>query len=126
MNNRQRVSIGELAAATGVTVSALRHYDDVGVISPVDRVGGNRWFGSEAVGRVNFVRRSQRFGFQLAEIRDILDGSSGLARQRAADKLEDLRAHQIELETVIQLLEEMIACGCQVVSECPAIVEDRY
>lgn len=117
------VPIGELSAATGVAVSALRHYDEVGVITPAERVGGKRRFTRDTVGRVNFVRRAQRFGFTLNEIRDILDDTSGQARQLAADKIDALRAQQVELATMIELLEEMMACGCEVVARCPAVTD---
>ena len=117
------VPIGELSAATGVAVSALRHYDDVGVITPAERVGGQRRFTRDTVGRVHFVRRAQRFGFSLNEIRDILDETSGRARHLAADKLGALRAQQVELATMIELLEEMMACGCAVVAHCPAVTD---
>ncbi len=123
MTARVLVPIGELSAATGVAVSALRHYDEVGVITPAERVGGRRRFTSDTVGRVNFVRRAQRFGFSLSEIRDILDDTSGQARQLAADKIDALRAQQVELATMIELLEEMMACGCQVVAECSAVTD---
>ena len=117
------VPIGELSAATGVAVSALRHYDEIGVITPAERVGGKRRFTRDTVGRVNFVRRAQRFGFTLNEIRDILDDTSGQARQLAADKIDALRAQQVELATMIELLEEMMACGCEVVARCPAVTD---
>lgn len=117
------IPIGELAAVTGVAVSALRHYDEVGIISPAERAGGKRWFNRDTVGRVNFIRRAQRFGFSLSDIRAILDDTSGQARQLAADKIVELRARQIELATMIELLEEMQACGCQVVAECPAVTD---
>jgi len=106
-------------------VSALRHYDDVGVITPVGRIGGKRRFRGDVIGRVNFVRRAQRFGFTLAEIRDILDDTSGAASRIAGAKIAALRAQQVELATMIELLEEMQACGCQVIAECPAITESR-
>ena len=121
MTARVLLPIGDLSAATGVAVSALRHYDELGVITPAERFGGKRRFSSDAVGRVNFVRRAQRFGFSLNEIRDILDDTSGQARQLAADKIDELRAKQVELAEMIDLLEEMMACGCQVVAECPAV-----
>ena len=115
------VPIGELASATGVAVSALRYYDELGVITPAERSGGKRWFNSTAIGRVNFVRRAQRFGFSLSEIRDILDDETGQTREIAAEKVAELRAQQIELGTMIELLEEMLACGCHVVAVCPAM-----
>lgn len=121
MTPRVLLPIGDLSAATGVAVSALRHYDELGVITSAERVGGKRRFSSDTVGRVNFVRRAQRFGFSLNEIRDILDDTSGEARQLAADKIDELRAQQVELAKMIDLLEEMMACGCQVVAECPAV-----
>lgn len=121
MTTRVLLPIGGLSAATGVAVSALRHYDQLGVITPAERVGGKRRFSSDTVGRVNFVRRAQRFGFSLNEIRDILDDTSGEARQLAADKIDELRAQQVELAKMIDLLEEIMACGCQVVAECPAV-----
>ena len=117
------VAIGELAQATGVAVSALRHYDELGVITHATRVGGKRRFSSDTVGRVNFIRRAQKFGFTLTEIRDILDDTSGRARELVSAKVEDLRAQQVEMATMIDLLQEMMACGCQVVAECPALNE---
>lgn len=113
--------IGELSESTGVSISALRHYDHVGVITPVERVGGKRRFSSEAIGRVNFVRRAQRFGFSLTEIRDILDDQSGRSRQLVDQKIAALRSQQLELATMIDMLEEMQTCGCQIVAECPGL-----
>jgi DNA-binding transcriptional MerR regulator len=115
--------IGELAAATGVAVSALRHYDEVGVIATTARVGGKRRFSADAVGRVNFVRRAQSSGFSLAEIRDILNDTAGEAHQIVDDKLAALRDQQVELAMMIAMLEQMQTCGCQVIADCPAIAE---
>ena len=120
MTTETLLAIGEVSSATGVTVSALRHYDELGVITPTERVGGKRRFSSDTVGRVNFVRRAQQFGFSLNEIRDILDDTSGQAHQLAADKIDSLRVQQVELATMIELLEQMMECGCQVVAACPA------
>lgn len=120
---RQSLAIGELSAATGVAVSALRHYDEIGVISAVERVGGKRRFSHETVGRVNFVRRAKRFGFSLAEIRDILDDTSGQARRLASIKRDELQVRKRELTIMIGLLDDMMACGCEVVARCPAVTD---
>ncbi len=121
MSTQTLLQIGELAAATGTTISALRHYDDLGVITPVERVGGKRRFSAATIGRVNFVRGAQKFGFSLLEIRDILDDQSGRSRQLVEEKIAALRAQQVELATMISMLEEMKLCGCAVVAECPSL-----
>lgn len=115
------LSIGELAGATGVAPSALRHYDQMGVIAPAQRVGGKRRFDRSTVGRVNFVRRAQRFGFSLAEIGELIDDSSEAGRPMVEEKLAALRAQRQELTTLIAILEEIRTCGCHVVAECERV-----
>ena len=119
MNDTGLLAIGTLAGATGVAVSALRYYDEVGLITPTTRVGGKRRFGADAVGRVNFVRRAQEVGFSLDEIREILNDTAGTWPEVVADKLAALRSHRAELDTMIAMLDEIRVCGCRVVSECP-------
>lgn len=113
--------IGKLASATGTSVSALRHYDELGLVVPTQRVGGARHFSPDAIGRVNFVRRAQGVGFSLAEIQRILGSSSEETRQVVDDKIAALYAQQVELTTMIGLLEEVRSCGCEAVVECPAL-----
>lgn len=123
MTTEQLLSIGELADSTGVTVSALRHYDEVGVITPACRVGGKRRFNPDAVGRVNFIRRAQAAGFSLAEINDVLAENPVVARQLLATKIGELPRQQANLKTTVAMLEEVQACGCDAVAACPAIQE---
>ena len=113
------MSIGTLAAATDVAVSTLRYYDEIGLLTPDARVGGKRRFASPAIGRVNFVRRAQQVGFSLDEIREILADDDGAWGELVDTKLATLHQQRTELDAVIALLEEMRACGCEVVAECP-------
>lgn len=122
MSDRGLLAIGALAAATGVAVSALRYYEQVGLITPVARVGGKRRYDSDAVGRVNFVKRAQRVGFSLDEIRDVLNDTAGTWNDVVVDKLVALRAQRAELDAVIGLLDEIRVCGCRVVAECPRTI----
>ncbi len=114
--------IGNIADATGVAVSALRYYDEIGLISPRARIGGKRRFGPEAIGRVNFVRRAKKLGFSLDEVREILDDTSGEWAKLVADRLASLRQQRDELDAMIDVLEEVQACGCEVVAECPRTI----
>ncbi|SCF12221.1 DNA polymerase III sliding clamp (beta) subunit, PCNA homolog [Micromonospora carbonacea] len=63
-------SIGELARASGLTVSALRFYDRSGVLVPalVDPVTGYRWYADEQVVPARLVAGLRRVGMPLAEI----------------------------------------------------------
>ena len=73
MSSTRLLPIGEVAETTGIAVSAVRYYADIGVISTASRVGGKRRFDADTVGRVSFIRRAQEVGFSLDEIRRILD-----------------------------------------------------
>ena len=118
MSDLELLAIGSLSDATGTSVSALRYYDEIGLITPSARVGGKRQFDPDAVGRVNFVRRAQRVGFSLEEVRDILDDTVGEWNNIVGDKLTALHAQRSELDLMIATLEEIRACGCQVVVDC--------
>ena len=59
MNGVDLLPIGEVARSTGLAVSAVRYYDEIGVITASARVGGKRRFDPDTVGRVSFIRRAQ-------------------------------------------------------------------
>ncbi|MFF3869029.1 MerR family transcriptional regulator [Micromonospora sp. NPDC001898] len=63
-------SIGELARASGLTISALRFYDRSGVLVPalVDPVTGYRWYADDQVAPARLVAGLRRVGMPLAEI----------------------------------------------------------
>ncbi|MCJ8169557.1 MerR family transcriptional regulator [Atopomonas sediminilitoris] len=65
--------IGELAAATGVSTSALRFYEKHGLLGKAARGGnGYRQYAPDAVERVGLIRLAQRLGFSLEQVRGIL------------------------------------------------------
>jgi DNA-binding transcriptional MerR regulator len=67
--------VGRLAAATGVTVRALHHYEDVGLLVPSGRTeAGHRLYADADVRRLYRIMALREFGMSLAEIRAALDG----------------------------------------------------
>ena len=67
------LKIGELAKRTGVTIRALRHYDEIGLLSPSARSdGGFRLYGPEEVGKLYRIQALCRFKLPLAEVRKVL------------------------------------------------------
>jgi len=64
--------IQEVAKELGVTMRALRFYEDKGLIAP-QRVGTTRIYGKREVARIRLVVRGRRLGFTVREIKDFLD-----------------------------------------------------
>ncbi len=115
------LAIGEVARSAGVTVSAVRYYDEIGVISAATRVGGKRRFDPDAVGRVSFIRRSQQAGLSLDEIRTVLDEQRDSWQALVEAKLAELSERRSNLDTMIELLTEFRDCGCKAVADCPGV-----
>ena len=121
MSSTRLLPIGELAETTGIAVSAVRYYEDIGVISAATRVGGKRRFDADTVGRVNFIRRAQEVGFSLDEIRTILDDEAGDWRDLVDHKLVELHGRRDRLDSMISMLAEIRECGCGAVASCPLV-----
>lgn len=69
-----RYRIGQLAGIAGVSPSALRFYEEAGLLQPGERSeAGYRLYGPEAAGRLQFIRRAQGLGLTLGEIHRLLD-----------------------------------------------------
>ena len=69
-----RWRVGQLAAATGVTVRSLHHYDEIGLLVPSERTtAGHRLYSEADVQRLYRILALRRLGFALAEIGSVLD-----------------------------------------------------
>ncbi|MDG4805549.1 MerR family DNA-binding transcriptional regulator [Micromonospora sp. WMMD1120] len=103
-------SIGELARASGLTVSALRFYDSAGVLEPalVDPVTGYRWYAEEQIAPARLVAGLRRIGMPVPEIaaavraepkvvHDLLDTHL----RRLADGLADARREVARLRALV-------------------------
>jgi MerR family transcriptional regulator, redox-sensitive transcriptional activator SoxR len=117
------LSIGELARATRVRASALRYWEQLGLLPEARREAGRRMWPGAAVRRVALIRMAQRAGFTLGEIRRLLDndGSPAATRQwrdLAARKLPELDAHIAEIRALRQAVADCLECGCMNFDTC--------
>jgi DNA-binding transcriptional MerR regulator len=101
-------SVGELAADTGLTVRALHHYDEIGLVRPSRRSSaGHRRYTAGDVRRLHRVVALRGFGFALAEIGGLLadeaDARDLLLRQldQASDRIERATVLRDRLEAVL-------------------------
>lgn len=119
------LSIGELAARAGVAVSAIRYYEELGLVAPVQRVSGRRRFDESALARLRAVAAAQEAGFQLSEIALLLERSGGERRALVEEKLHDVRSRIRRLQRVAEALEHAAECNCSSLDDCPMIVSRR-
>lgn len=99
------MQIGEVAARTELSITTVRHYDEVGLVTPSARsAGGFRLYTEADVERLLLIRRMKPLGFTLAEMSallaalDVLDDPRATAVQRtaAAEHLRTCRAKAAE------------------------------
>ncbi len=69
------LTIGEMAREYGVTLRALRFYEDRGLLQPI-RNGVTRFYNAEARARLELILKGKQLGFTLSEIRDLIANHS--------------------------------------------------
>ncbi|MEH3052428.1 MAG: redox-sensitive transcriptional activator SoxR [Patulibacter minatonensis] len=120
------LSIGDVAQRSGVAVSALRFYEERGLIaSERVRPGARRTYRRSALRRVAFIVFAQRIGFTLGEIAELLarlpagrtpTGKDWAALTPAWEARLDER--QAEIDRLRDGLSTCIGCGCLSLSRC--------
>ena len=125
------ITIGQLAARTGVAVSAIRFYEDKRLLQSLRTSGNQRRFLRSDIRRVSFVLIAQKLGLALSEI------ESQLAQlpQGRAPTLSDWQAisrrMRFEIDQRINLLtrtrnqlDQCIGCGCLSLQKCQLYNKD--
>lgn len=115
-NQLNYLQIGELAKQTGIAVSALRYYQKVALLEPCYVASDTkyRYYQPSDVALAKFIKKSQRLGFSLDEIKQILSerdaGRSPCPKVRllAKRKIEDLHKQIAELQKLEQELNDYI------------------
>ena len=120
-----QLSIGEVARRTGLSVSAIRFYEERGLVQSVRNQGGQRRFARSDIRRLSIVMIAQNLGFSLTRISEAL---SALPTHRAPNKREwenmaqDFRVDIDDRIAVLQRLRDRldicIGCGCLSLEDC--------
>ncbi len=133
MKNPVRLSIGEVAERTGLSVSAIRFYEEEGLVTPTRNSGGQRRFLRSDIRRLSFVLIAQQLGFSIGEIRNRLEALPDQRTPTQRDWAKLSRGFRNELQTRIDMLSRMrdrldgcIGCGCLSLKNCALYnAEDR-
>jgi len=117
------IPIGELAARTGVAVTALRYYDELGLVRPKTRASGQRRYSESAVRAVGMVLFLREVGFSLAEVAELTGARNRTARWSALvdSKLSALAEQEHRLLVARTALEHARDCPATDPSRCPRL-----
>lgn len=106
-----RWSVGELAHATGLSVRMLRHWDEIGLVSPGRTVGGHRCYTSDEVTRLYQVLALRHMGLRLDQIAALLTDTDPAPRDTLRSHLQrveaDLVARQALRDRLVEVLDAL-------------------
>jgi len=125
MRALDRLSIGQLADRTGLSVSAIRYYESQGLVASVRNQGGQRRFLRSDIRRLSFILIAQQFGFKIDQIRVQLQTLPEERTPTKKDWAGISRGFRKELDAKIEMLcrlrdqlDGCIGCGCLSLRKC--------
>lgn len=124
--------IGEIASAAGVTVEALRYYEQMNLIASVGRASTSNYrvYSGDTIYEVRFIKKAQSLGFTLKEISELLslklqqDSSCQLVREVAQARLAEVEKKMDDLarmKTALLTLLDRCNADAGSVGECSII-----
>lgn len=127
------LTIGQVSERTGLAVSAIRHYESEGLVTPFRNAGNQRRYAAADIRKLSFVMISQQMGFTLAEIRTHLDRlpDGKPPNKRDWERISKRFAREIDsridqLTAMREKLTSCIGCGCLSLQACSLYnAEDR-
>ncbi|HTC86834.1 MAG TPA: MerR family transcriptional regulator [Bryobacteraceae bacterium] len=121
------MSISELGRKVGLRTSAIRYYEQIGILEPARRVSGQRRYDETVLYRLAVIRRAQEVGFTLDEIRQLFFGFSQSTpishrwKKIAERKMVELDARLEQIQSMRKLLKKLeTCCECETVERCGA------
>lgn len=119
------LSISEVARQVGLRPSAIRYYEQIGLLPQPPRVTGQRRYDASVLHRLAIIQRARQLGFALQDIRRLFFGfrnstrASERWRKLSQQKLRELDDLMEGLKTVRHLLKRMTKnCHCETLEQC--------
>ncbi|MFI7016509.1 MerR family transcriptional regulator [Streptomyces sp. NPDC050164] len=120
------MKIGDAAALLGVATHVLRHWEDIGLLSPRRLPSGHRVYDDQTIGQARLIQIGQRAGLSLAEIGELATGERVDRIGLVNAKRTRIAQHIANLELADRFLAHLVRCVHPVISDCPecsALVE---
>ena len=124
------LSIGQVAKRTGLRTSALRYYEDAGILPSPARVSRRRIYDADAIRRIEVLKFAQQAGFTLDEIKTLFHGFrsetplSARWQTLAQAKLHELDVLAKRIQRMRRALDLGLKCGCIRIEDCTLTAAD--
>ena len=122
---KKGILIGKVAARTGVSVSAIRFYEEIGLVSAGRNTGGQRVFEAADIRRISFIIISQKLGFTLKDIKAQLNLLPNKRTPTLKDWEKISQSFSVDIDNRIAALTRLrekltgcIGCGCLSLQRC--------
>ena len=131
MSSKDLIGIGEVARSSGKAPSAIRYYEEIGLLPKPTRISGRRRYDPEVVRTLAVIETAQRAGLNLDEIELLLRASptdgeaTDRLREVAERKLPEILALIERAELARSWLEDAARCLCPTLDDCPLFEPDR-
>jgi MerR family redox-sensitive transcriptional activator SoxR len=119
------LSISDVARQVGLRPSAIRYYEEIGLLPPAPRMTGRRRYDASILYRLAIVQKARQLGFTLDEIRQLFFGfgnstrASDRWRKLSRRKLAELDSLMKGIKAVRRLLKRMMRnCRCETLDQC--------
>jgi MerR family redox-sensitive transcriptional activator SoxR len=116
------MSIGEVARRAGLRSSAIRYYENLGLLAKPPRLGGQRRYDESVLERLAMIRFAKHVGFSIAETKMLLENVPGRPpperwRKLAGEKVAQLHELIVQARAARKMLRETLE------HQCPKLVE---
>ncbi|MBZ5721832.1 MAG: MerR family transcriptional regulator [Acidobacteriia bacterium] len=119
------LTISGVARQIGLQPSAIRYYEQIGLLPPAQRMSGQRRYDTTVLYRLAIIQRARQLGFTLDEVRQLFFGfrnptrASERWRTLSAKKLTELDRLADAIRTMQRLLRKMMRrCHCETFDQC--------
>lgn len=116
------VPIGEAAARLGLSTSALRYYDERGLVRPAQRRAGRRMYGADDLRRLAFIKIFHQLGLSLDTAAAVLDAPGPRWREVVREQIDQLDEVIRQAQGAQQFLTHAMQCPTEhPARECPTM-----
>jgi MerR family redox-sensitive transcriptional activator SoxR len=125
------MTIGEVAARSGIPASAIRYYEKKGLLGVPVRSSGRRVYDSGVLNHLVIIRFGKETGFTLPEIRLLLRGfpaetsPSVRWKKMTVGKIKELERTLVKVQDMKEMLEAVTSCRCQDLAQCARTLASR-